>query len=513
MNDLDALSRDELHAQVQHRLIEELSSTELRLQRLLEILPEVAFQCDESERLIYLNEAWSTLLGHEVKDSVGAPLTSFLVEEDRPSWPGFPNPGQADREVQLRFAAKTGEERWFLIKLRTTSEGEHTGLLHDITERVGLESQLRQAQKMEAVGRLAGGVAHDFNNLLTVIIGTCEGLLSSSPRDERARRDDIETVLKASDRAAKLTRQLLAFGRRQVMNCRVLSLSAVIEEMGPILDRLTGPTVEVEVDDHTGGAWISADRTQLEQVIMNLAVNARDAMPAGGQVRFALTERANSETGRPLGLSAGQIIQLTVSDTGSGIEPEHIEHIFDPFYTTKKSGQGTGLGLATTHGIITQSGGTIDVESHPGEGTTFNIYLPAAARPGDVSSLAGAAATSPRGHQETILLVDDNDMIRKLATRMLTDGGYSVLGARSVSEAKGMIVAREGGVELVITDLVMPESNGRELKAWLEVERPDIGLIMMSGLGERANEESGLFLQKPFRKGELLKMVQAAIRD
>ncbi|MCH2105185.1 MAG: ATP-binding protein [Planctomycetes bacterium] len=513
MSDLDALSRDELHAQVQHRLIEELGSTELRLQRLLEILPEVAFQCDESERLTYLNEAWSTLLGHEIEDSIGAPLTSFLIEEDRPSWPGFPEPGQADREVQLRFAAQEGEERWFLITLRTTTEGEHTGLLHDITERVELEGQLRQAQKMEAVGRLAGGVAHDFNNLLTVIIGTCEGLLSSPPSDERARRDDVETVLKASDRAAKLTRQLLAFGRRQVMNCKVLSLSAVIEEMGPILDRLTGPTIEVEVDDHAGGGWVSADRTQLEQVIMNLAVNARDAMPDGGRIHFGLSEGASSDRERPLGLSPGPLVKLTVSDTGSGIEPEHLEHIFDPFYTTKKAGQGTGLGLATTHGIITQSGGAIDVESQLGEGTSFNIYLPAEARPDEAAGSAGADAASPIGHQETILLVDDNDMIRNLATRMLTDGGYSVLEAKSVSEAKRTIVEKEGGVDLVITDLVMPESSGRELKAWLALERPDVGLIMMSGLGERANEESGLFLQKPFRKGELLKMVRAAISD
>ena len=512
MTDVNPLSREELHAQVQHRLIEELGSTERRLRRLLQILPEVAFQCDENERVTYLNEAWHTLLGYEINDSIGEPLSSFLLDEDRDSWPKFPRPGEADREVQLRFRAKEGEARWFLVMLRTTAEGEHTGLLHDVTDRIELESQLRQAQKMEAVGRLAGGVAHDFNNLLTVIIGTCEGLLSSPPEEEAARRADVQTVLEATDRAAKLTRQLLAFGRRQVMSFQVLSLGTVIEEMGSILERLIGSGIVIEIDDRADGGWVCADPIHLEQVIMNLAVNARDAMPHGGRIHFEISEVEICEGELRSGLSPGPYVRLNVSDTGSGIAPQHLEQIFDPFFTTKEAGQGTGLGLATTHGIISQSGGAIDVESRLGEGSSFSIHLPRALREEEEMRDGEAVNPSQRGDRETILVVDDDDMIRQLATRILTEGGYSVLDAGSVSEAKQRIEEHSGELDLVITDLMMPVSSGRMLTEWLAKERPDVSVILMSGLGERVQEEGVVFLEKPFRKEDLLEKVRTAIK-
>lgn len=511
MTELNALSRDELHAQVQHRLIEELGSTERRLRRLLEILPEVAFQCDENGSISYLNEAWHTLLGYEVEDSIGEPLASFLLDEDRDSWPGFPRPGEADREVQLRFCTKEGGARWFLVMLRTTVEGEHTGLLHDVTDRIELENQLRQAQKIEAVGRLAGGVAHDFNNLLTVIIGTCEGLLSSPPKEEHARRAEVETVLKASDRAAELTRQLLAFGRRQVMSFKVLSLSAVIEEMNSILERLIGPNIVIEVKDRADGGWVRADPLHLQQVIMNLAVNARDAMPDGGRISFEITDAELPEGERRFGLPSGSYVRMTVSDTGTGIAPEHLDQIFDPFFTTKKAGQGTGLGLATTHGIISQSGGSIDVVSRLGEGTSFSIHLPRANREERELMNRDAVTPSPRGGQETILVVDDEDMIRQLAVRMLTQGGYIALEAGSVVEAKQRIEEHSGEFDLVMTDLVMPESSGRVLTAWLAKERPDVKVILMSGFGERVQEEGVVFMEKPFRQRDLLEKVRATI--
>jgi len=509
MTDPNALSRDELHAQVHHRLIEELGSTERRLRRLLEVLPEVAFQCDEDERVTYLNEAWHTLLGHEIEDSLGALLTSYLLEEDRASWPGFPDSGEADREVQLRFRSKEGEARWFLVKLRTTAEGEHTGLLHDVTDRVELERQLRQAQKMEAVGRLAGGVAHDFNNLLTVIIGTCEGLLSSQPEEEQTHRAEVETVLEASDRAAKLTRQLLAFGRRQVMSFKVLSISALIEEMGSILERLVGSDIAIEVHDRADGGWVCADPTHLEQVVMNLVVNARDAMPDGGRIHLEITNSKLPDGEPRSGLPSGSYVKLTVSDTGSGIAPQHLEQIFDPFFTTKGAGRGTGLGLATTHGIISQSGGAIDVESRLGEGTSFNIHLPRAIEKEGVSP--GAVDPPSLGKQETILVVDDDDMIRQLAVRMLTEGGYSVLEAESVAEAKQQIEGHPREPDVVITDLTMPVSNGRTLKEWLARKRPNVSVILMSGLGERVEGDGGAFLEKPFRKRDLLEKVRASI--
>jgi PAS domain S-box-containing protein len=511
MTELNELSPGELHSQVQHRLIEELGATEHRLRRLLEILPEVAVQCDENGRITYLNETWHTLLGYEVEGSLGEPLDTFLLDEDRDSWPGFPRPGEADREVQLRFCAKDGEVRWFWAKLRTTVEGEHTGLLHDVTDRVELENQLRQAQKIEAVGRLAGGVAHDFNNLLTVIIGTCEGLLSSPSKDELARRAEVETVLKAADRAAMLTRQLLAFGRQQVMSFQVLSLGAVIEEMNPILKRLTGSGVVIEIDDRADGGWVRVDPTHLQQVIMNLAVNARDAMPEGGRISFEITDAELPEGQRRSGLPSGAYVRLTVSDTGTGIAPEHLNQIFDPFFTTKEAGQGTGLGLATTHGIISQSGGAIDVESRLGEGTAFHIHFPRASQEEGEVMEREMVIPSPQGDRETVLVVDDDDMIRQLAVRMLTDGGYVVLEARGVVEAKQRIEEHSGELDLVMTDMVMPENSGRVLTTWLTKKRPDIKVIVMSGLGARVQEEGTAFLEKPFRQNDLLEKVRATL--
>ncbi len=514
MNDQTPPEPDELHAQVQHRLIEELGATERRLRRLLEILPEVAVQCDERGEITFLNAAWHSLLGYEVEDSKGELLTAFILEEDRDSWPGFPIPGEADREVLLRFQAMAGDARWFRAALRTTAEGERTGLLHDVTYRVELEHQLRQSQKMEAVGRLAGGVAHDFNNLLTVIIGTCEGLLSSPPQEEHTRRVEVETVLQAADRATMLTRQLLAAARRQLMSFQALSVSVVIEEMSSILERLVGPDITIEVDDQTTDGWVRADPTHLQQVIMNLTVNARDAMPEGGQIRFVISNEELPEGKRRTGLPPGSYVRLTVSDTGVGIAPENLDQIFEPFFTTKEAGQGTGLGLATTYGIIKQSEGAIDVESRLDEGASFHIYLPKASEEERVVEEEEGEAPSLGGGKETILVVDDDVMIRQLALRMLAEGGYTVLEASCVAEARQQIESHARELDLVMTDVVMPESSGLELAKWLSTELPNIKVVVMSGLGERALDEwedGTVFLEKPFRQSDLLESVRSTL--
>ena len=514
MNDRTPPEPEELHAQVQHRLIEELGATERRLRRLLEILPEVAVQCDERGEITYLNEAWRSLLGYEVEDSKGKLLTTFILEEDRDSWPGFPTPGEADREMLLRFQAMAGDARWFRATLRTTAEGERTGLLHDVTYRIELEHQLRQSQKMEAVGRLAGGVAHDFNNLLTVIIGACEGLLSSPHQEEHSRRVEVETVLQAADRATMLTRQLLAAARRQLMSFRVLSLSAVIEEMSSILERLVGSGITIEVDEQTTDGWVRADPTHLQQVIMNLTVNARDAMPEGGRIRIIISNEEFPEGKRRTGLPPGSYVRLTVTDTGGGIAPEDLDQIFEPFFTTKDAGRGTGLGLATTYGIIKQSGGAIDVESRPGEGASFHVYLPKASEEEAVAEEEEQAAPSPGGGKETILVVDDDIMIRQLALRMLTEGGYTVLEASCVTEARQQIESHTGELDLVMTDVVMPEGSGVELVKWLSTELPNIKVVVMSGLGEEALDEwkdGTVFLEKPFRQSGLLESVRSTL--
>ncbi len=507
-------SPEELHAQVQHRLVEELGATERQLRRLLASLPEAVVQCDDDGVITYLNKAWQALLGHSVEDSIGKSLTTFIAEEDRDSWPGFPEPGEADREAELRFHPNDGEPRWFRATLRTTTDGEHTGLLHDVTDRIELEHQLRQSQKMEAVGRLAGGVAHDFNNLLTVIIGTCEGLLSSPSQEAPARHAEVETVLKAADRAALLTRQLLAFGSRQVMSFQVLSLGDVIGEMNSILERLIGSDIVIEIDDQTEEGRVRVDPMHLQQVILNLAVNARDAMPEGGQLRFQVSDEELLKGKRRSGLPPGSYVLLTVSDTGTGIAPEHLDQIFDPFFTTKEAGQGTGLGLATTYGIISQSGGAIDVESSLGEGTSFHVRLPRADKDEEVVIEESGDPASVGGGQETILVVDDDEMIRMLAMRMLTEEGYTVVGAGGVAEAKQRIEEHTGEFDLVMTDVVMPDSSGRELVAWLATERPQIKVVVMSGLGERTQEaweEGTVFLEKPFRQQNLLERVRTTL--
>ena len=513
MNEQNPPDPEELHAQVQHRLIEELGATERRLRRLLETLPEVALQCNERGEITYLNEAWRSLLGYEVKGSIGELLTTFILEEDRDSWPGFPNPGEADREVLLRFNAMSGDARWFRATLRTTSEGERTGLLHDVTYRIELEHQLRQSQTMEAVGRLAGGVAHDFNNLLTVIIGACEGLLSSPHQEEHTRRAEVETVLKAADSATMLTRQLLAAARRQLMSFRVLSLNAVIEEMGLILKRLVSSGVTIEVDEQTTCGWVRADPTQLQQVIMNLTVNARDAMPDGGHIRIVISSEELPEGKRRAGLPPGDYIRLTVADTGAGIAPQDLDQIFEPFFTTKEAGQGTGLGLATTYGIIKQSGGAIYVESRLGEGASFHIYLPEVNQE-EVMREGESVASSLEREGKTILVVDDDSMIRQLALRMLTGAGYAVLEANCAAEARRQIEGHAGKLDLVMTDIVMPEGSGLELAEWLSTERPSTKVIVMSGLGEQALDEwedGTIFLEKPFRQSDLIESVRSTL--
>ena len=513
MNEQTPPEPEELHAQVQHRLIEELGATERRLRRLLETLPEVALQCNERGEITYLNEAWRSLLGYEVKGSIGELLTTFILEEDRDSWTGFPNPGEADREVLLRFNAMAGDARWFRATLRTTSEGERTGLLHDITYRIELEHQLKQSQTMEAVGRLAGGVAHDFNNLLTVIIGACEGLLSSPHQEEHTRRAEVETVLQAADSATMLTRQLLAAARRQLMSFRVLSLNAVIEEMGLILKRLVSSGVTIEVDEQTTCGWVRADPTQLQQVIMNLTVNARDAMPDGGHIRIVISSEELPEGKRRSGLPPGSYVRLTVADTGAGIAPQDLDQIFEPFFTTKEAGRGTGLGLATTYGIIKQSGGAIDVESRLGEGTSFHIYLPEVNQE-EMTQEEESAASSLKREEKTILVVDDDSMIRDLALSILTGAGYVVLEANCVAEARQQIEGHAGKLDLVMTDMVMPEGSGLELAEWLSTERPSTKVIVMSGLGEQALDEwedGTIFLEKPFRQSELIESVRSTL--
>jgi PAS domain S-box-containing protein len=383
----------------------------------------------------------------------------------------------------------------------------------DISARHLLEQQFRQAQKMEAVGRLAGGVAHDFNNLLMVIKGHTELLRNAiSPTDQFSKK--IEQIERAADRATSLTRQLLAFSRMQVLQPRVMNLNEVVEDMGRLLPRLIGEDIDLEIRTAKNLGAIKADASQMEQVIMNLVVNARDAMPNGGRL---LIETSNEDLDSAYNavhpvVRQGSYILLAVSDNGTGMDAETQAHIFEPFFTTKPQGKGTGLGLATVYGVVKQSGGFVWVYSELGKGTSFKIYLPRVDQPVVKSGLTQFVSDVPRG-TETILLAEDEQDVREVAKEFLESGGYTVIEARDGAEALQLEETHEGAIGLLITDMVMPGMNGQELAGRLQQKRAGLQTLYMSGYSERAAAESAQgdssirLLTKPFSRSALLRTV------
>jgi signal transduction histidine kinase len=385
-------------------------------------------------------------------------------------------------------------------------------LLNEMTERRGAEEalerseeQLRQSQKMEAVGQLAGGVAHDFNNLLTVIIGYTDLLIERCGHD-RVSLQSAEMVRKAGEQAAALTRQLLAFSRKQILQPRVIDVNALITEMEKLLRRVIGEHIDVRTILDAQHSRVKADPSQLEQVLINLGVNARDAMPGGGVLTVRTTEvLLNEESSRvQAGLQSGKYVLIAVTDTGDGMDRETQERIFEPFFTTKGPGKGTGLGLATVYGIIKQSGGGIAVESAPGRGASFRIYLPLEDAPLDPPR-AHAPPVEPSTKKETILVVEDEEIVRKLICDVLKRHGYNVLCAERGSEALRMAEEHPGPIHLLLTDVVMPEMNGYELARRIEILRPEARIVYVSGYSnvESSTEGEAERLQKPFTPQEL----------
>jgi nitrogen-specific signal transduction histidine kinase/CheY-like chemotaxis protein len=386
----------------------------------------------------------------------------------------------------------------------------YEGSLQDVTERKGTEEQLRLAQRMEAVGRLAGGIAHDFNNLLT-IIGGYGDLLRKAIGADGVLGSHVETMMAAADRAAALTRQLLAFSRRQVLEPRTVHLNAIVEEMEPLLRRLLAEDVEIVTEVAPTIGSVKVDPGQMEQVIMNLAVNARDAMPNGGRLVLATGEETLEDDGGNgrFHVEPGRYVLLTVTDTGEGMDAQVVERIFEPFFTTKEQDKGTGLGLSTVYGIVKQSGGYIYVFSRPGHGATFRIYLPRVEEEAAIQEARGPEA-SPGGGSETILVVEDEDGIRNLVRSVLALGGYHVLAAASAQEALDRAAEHRGRIDLLLTDVVMPGMGGRELVESLRPLRPDTRILYMSGytadgeLRRHLVETQAAFLQKPFTPDGLL---------
>jgi PAS domain S-box-containing protein len=390
------------------------------------------------------------------------------------------------------------------------------GALCDITERKRieveksrLEEQLRQAQKMEAVGRLAGGVAHDFNNLLGVISGYGELLLRQLALDSPYRKR-VEQILKATDRATGLTRQLLTFSRKHDVDPKPLDLSPVVGEMEKMLEHMIGEDVRLSLEIQKPLGIVRADPGQIEQVLMNLAVNARDAMPRGGALQIALRNREVSAADGS-SIAAGGYVVLEVADSGTGMDPETLSHVFEPFFTTKENGRGTGLGLATVYGIVQQSGGRITVDSRPDAGTTFRIFLPRVDEPAQRAAEKPAFAI---GGRETILLVEDEAALRDLVAEMLRDAGYQVLPASGGADALTKVQAHRAPIDILLTDIVMPGLGGPELSQRIHALRPAIRTLYMSGYTEDVLARRGLIepgtplVQKPFTAATLLRSVR-----
>jgi two-component system, cell cycle sensor histidine kinase and response regulator CckA len=426
----------------------------------------------------------------------------------------------ADFSTLNRSLSPDGTARWLAGAGRIIlgAHGEPVrgvGISQDVTERRTLEAQFQQAQKMEAVGRLAGGVAHDFNNLLTVILGFCELLLAGQDPDA-ARQADIAEIQKAGERAAGLTRQLLAFSRKEIIQPTLLDLNVIVAEMRVMLGRLIGEDVTVVLGLAPSPALVTADRGQVEQILLNLAINARDAMPKGGTLTIgtANADLAEHDANPRFAIKPGPCVVLTVTDTGTGMTPAVQARLFEPFFTTKELGKGTGLGLATVHGIVTRSGGSTCVESEVGRGTSFRVYFPRADAADPV--VAPPPVAVRRTGTLTVLVVEDEKGVRKLIKRLLGRQGYTILVAANANDARRLFDANPS-IDLLLTDVVMPGSSGPELVRQLVERRPALKVIYMSGYTDETIVHHGVlnpgiaFLHKPFTSQALGRKIQEVL--
>jgi PAS domain S-box-containing protein len=499
---------------------------EARFRELLEAAPDAILEIDRDDHILLVNAATESLVGYSREELIGKPVDRLIPERCREVYTrlraaclGQPSSRPVGPE-ELSARRKNGSELFVemnLSRIETEQENRITCIIRDITERKHLEEQLRQSQKMEAIGRLAGGVAHDFNNLLTIIGGYSQMLVDGTKPRDPARRD-LEAILEAAGRASALTRQLLAFSRRQIVQPKVLDLNRLVGKMHRLLRPVIGEDIELKLVMKKSLGRVKADPGQLEQVLMNLAVNARDAMPRGGELVIETSEtEAGGEAARPeLDLRPGPHIVLTIRDTGQGMDTETKSHLFEPFFTTKGRGRGTGLGLSTVYGIIKQSGGDIAVDSEVGQGTTFRIYLPAFEAPPKETELATTLRRLGEG-TETILLVEDEAQLRKLTCEILLKQGYSVLAAGGGAEALRHWEQHRDLIHLLLTDVVMPQMSGRELAEQLQASRPDLKVLYMSGYTNDVIARHGVldsaiaFLQKPFTPDSLGRKVRAVL--
>lgn len=506
-----------------HRAMQALHESETRLRTILDSAPECVKVIDGEGRLVSMNRAGLQMLGipriEDLTDSL-----QFVAPHDRDAFRRLHAEVMAGAPAELGFDAQRADGRTLRFHTTAAPLRDATGAIvsvlaitRDVTEQRRLESMAWQSQKLESIGRLAGGIAHDFNNMLTVILGYVELLLMRDAVDDAVRRD-VENVRSAALRARDLTAQLLAFGRRQVTRRRPTCPGRVIAGIEPLLRRLLGEDIALEVRSGTDGALVLADPAQLEQILMNLVLNARDAMPEGGRVTIDATWiEILDPTKAPPGVSVGRHVRIRVTDTGHGMDGPTLERVFEPFFTTKRMTSGTGLGLATVYGAVQQNGGAISATSAPGQGTTFEILFPVAENAILATDDVEPAPEAGRGRGETVLVVEDDAEVRGFVRRVLVDGGYAVLEADSVSSGL-RVAANANSIELVITDVVMAEGGGLEVLRGVEQHHPRARQLLVSGYAESEAARTRLvdpavnFLQKPFTPEVLLRRVRELLR-
>jgi two-component system, cell cycle sensor histidine kinase and response regulator CckA len=504
---------------------EKLRQSEERLSKAFRVSPMAVTITTAAEgRYIDVNDSFVKWMGYGREQVIGktvAELRIWADPQDREVWKA-----QLDRDgrvagMEARLRTQSGELRLVQIwaeRIHLQDEPCFLAVTHDVTEARRMEEQFRQAQKMEAVGRLAGGVAHDFNNMLGVILGYSE-LAESALGQEHPAYGKVEQIRKAAQRAAGLTRQLLAFSRQQVLKPAVLNLNALVNNISKMLVRLVGEDVTLHFVPEMPLGSVRADAGQIEQILMNLAVNARDAMPNGGKITI---ETSNAELDEIYAhdhpaVKAGAYVVLSVSDTGCGMDSKTVVRIFEPFFTTKEPGAGTGLGLSTVYGIVQQSDGHIWVYSEPGKGTSFKIYLPRVEAPVDSLVNEGPLAKQARGGGETIMLVEDDDALRSLALKLLEDSGYKVLEASDPRAAIELSNGHKETISLLLTDVIMPVMSGNDLAMFLLSSRPEMKVLYISGYTGDVIARHGVLdpathlLEKPFTRSTLLKKIREVL--
>ena len=506
---------------------EALSRSEASFRSLVEGAPYGIYRAKTNGQFLQVNPVLQRILGYDtlqelLKVDLGTQV--FRHSSDYQQMSASLAESKEVKDVELEWKRRDGQPivvrcSGHRVDDKDGGPGYFEVFAEDVTERRALERQLRMAQKMEAIGRLSGGIAHDFNNLLGVIIGY-SGVLKKSLDPKQPSYEHAEEIEKAGRRAASLTRQLLAFSRQQVLTPSILSLNTLVSDMEKMLPRLLGEDIEVSLSLGSELGNVKADQSQIEQVIMNLAVNARDAMPTGGNLKIqtANVELDHAYTHDHPGSRAGQYVMLAIADTGTGMDAETLTHIFEPFFTTKERGKGTGLGLATVYGVVKQSNGYIWVESAPSKGSNFQIYLP---RHWETEQVSGAESKNgsherPQG-SETILLVEDADPLRKLAQTFLESNGFHVLSAPSGEEALEVATRHARPFDLLLTDVVMPGMNGRVLAERLSARRPRLKVLYMSGYtdsfiaGHGVLQQGVNLLHKPFTEEILVRKVREVL--